>query len=314
MNIPKRVVAVVPYVEINGLQHEMSAFKAWKMLGGDSIEHPHPFRLLHHFLYRHQFPRLWQNRQEARLKFLSGYKLFFQAYPDYIDHEIIPLFWDCWPECQERVKRFLRRNNVRIAIFTSSQVAKMMQDEFPQMQILSITEGIDTEAYSEGKALSERNVDVIEFGRRTNVIGTMKLPSHVRHLYSKNGEKLFASNSDFYHALADSKLTLAFPRSITHPEMTGSIETLTQRYWENMLCRIIMVGKAPQELVDLIGYNPVIDMDTSSPSEQIVGILEDVSSYQALVDKNRETALKQGPWTLRIAEIRKFLTQNSYIV
>ena len=52
----------------------------------------------------------------------------------------------------------------------------------------------------------------------------------------------------------------------------GDIETLTQRYWENMLSRIIMVGHAPKELVDLIGYNPIIEIDKENDKEQIIDI------------------------------------------
>lgn len=314
MNVSKKIVAVCPYVEKDGLQHEMSAFKAWETVGGTCVEHKLPKRIFHHFLYRCMLPCLTQNKYEARLKFLSGYKLFFQAYPDYIGYEIVPLFWDCWPECQGRVKRFLRENRVKVAIFTSSQVAKMMQKEFPTMKILTITEGINPNVYTGGKELLDRTIDLIEFGRKTNHICEIKLPSHRVHVYSKNGEKLFASNTDFYQALGNSKITLAFPRSITHPEIAGNIETLTQRYWENMLSRIIMVGKAPKELINLIGYNPVINIDPTNPSEQIVGILNEISSYQSLVNKNRETALKMASWTTRMLEIQKYLTLNGYSI
>ena len=51
------------------------------------------------------------------------------------------------------------------------------------------------------------------------------------------------------------------------PELAGDIETLTQRYWECMLSRIVMLGHAPQELIDLIGYNPVIEIDKEHVKE-----------------------------------------------
>lgn len=56
-----------------------------------------------------------------------------------------------------------------------------------------------------------------------------------------------------------------------------------------------MVGHAPQELIDFIGYNPVIELtDTISPEEQIADVIEHIEDYQSLVDKNRETAEKLG--------------------
>ena len=79
-----------------------------------------------------------------------------------------------------------------------------------------------------------------------------------------------------------------------------------------MLSRIVMVGKAPKELIDLIGYNPVIDMDFSDPNSQILGILDHIEDYQDLVDKNRQTALEKGDWSLRIRDIMSWLTSLGY--
>ena len=88
---------------------------------------------------------------------------------------------------------------------------------------------------------------------------------------------------------------------MTQPEVAGDIETLTQRYWECMFSRMVMVGHAPQELVDFIGYNPVIELrDDISAEELIADVLENIEIYQSLVDKNRETAEKLGSWNVRM--------------
>lgn len=59
-----------------------------------------------------------------------------------------------------------------------------------------------------------------------------------------------------------------------------------------------MVGHAPQELIDFIGYNPVIELsDKISPEEQIADVIEHIEDYQSLVDKivkrqrNREAGM-----------------------
>ena len=58
---------------------------------------------------------------------------------------------------------------------------------------------------------------------------------------------------------------------------------------------------APQELVDFIGYNPVIELrDDISAEELIADVLENIEIYQSLVDKNRETAEKLGSWKVRM--------------
>ena len=97
------------------------------------------------------------------------------------------------------------------------------------------------------------------------------------------------------------KVTITLPRSMTQPEVAGDIETLTQRYWECMFSRMVMVGHAPQELVDFIGYHPVIELrDDISAEELIADVLENIEIYQSLVDKNRETAEKLGSWNVRM--------------
>ena len=55
---------------------------------------------------------------------------------------------------------------------------------------------------------------------------------------------------------------------MTQPEVAGDIETLTQRYWECMFSRMVMVGHAPQELIDFIGYNPVIELSDKISAEE----------------------------------------------
>lgn len=114
--------------------------------------------------------------------------------------------------------------------------------------------------------------------------------------------------------MANAQVTIAVPRSWTQPEVAGGIETLTQRYWESMLSRMVMVGHAPQELTDLIGYNPVVEMNREHPAEQICDILAHIEDYQPLVDRNREAALKHGDWKLRMREVMDFLRGKGYEV
>jgi hypothetical protein len=111
-------------------------------------------------------------------------------------------------------------------------------------------------------------------------------------------------------------MTVIFPRSITQPEMAQGIETLTQRYWECMLSRILMVGHAPKELTDLVGYNPVIELDMEHDLEQIESILDDIANpvYQELVDRNRETALRMGSWDIRMKQVMEWLRELGYEV
>ena len=115
--------------------------------------------------------------------------------------------------------------------------------------------------------------------------------------------------------MADARIAIALPRSMTQPEVAGDIETLTQRYWECMLSRMVMLGHAPQELVDFIGYNPVIELCEDTPAEKLItDVLSHISDYQPLVDRNRETALRIGTWRVRMKMVMEWLESVGYYV
>ena len=147
-----------------------------------------------------------------------------------------------------------------------------------------------------------------------NKVFDVNLPPNYTHLYSKNGEHIFKTEHDLVNGLADSKITVCYPRCDTQPEKAGDIETLTQRYWEAMLSRIVIVGRAPKELTDLIGYNPVLNLGKDNCKEQVTDILANIQEYQELVNKNRETALIMGDWKNRIDIIVRWLEECGYFI
>ena len=160
-----------------------------------------------------------------------------------------------------------------------------------------------------GWLLKDRNIDLLEFGRSNDkVFKAEQLESifdnnncSLNHVCTKQNGKFIYTNEQLYEAMGNAKVTIALPRSITQPEIAGDIETLTQRYWECMFSKIVMVGHAPQELIDFIGYNPVIELtDKISPEKLIANVIEHIADYQSLVDKNREIAEKLGSWDVRM--------------
>ena len=68
----------------------------------------------------------------------------------------------------------------------------------------------------------------------------------------------------------------------------------------------------PQELIDIIGYDPVVHLDLNHANDQILDILEHIDEYQKLVDKNREMALKHGDWKQRIHQMMEVLEKLGY--
>lgn len=306
----KQVVAVAPYN--HGINFKMQAYNAWIRMGGQTMPSHYPCRIFHKIAYNYELPTIYKNSKIAQLRFVEPVSLSFDTFPDYARYEIIPLIWDCWPRYFEKTCQWFIKHDVKTAIFTSSQTAERMKKRFPNMNILAITEGIDISKYNEGKDLKERTIDLLEFGRRNTNVFRVTLPATYKHLYSKNGEHIFNAEEDLLNGLSDSKITVCYPRCDTQPSKAGNIETLTQRYWEAMLSRIVIVGRAPKELIDLIGYNPVIEIGKEKQTDSIKGIIEHIEDCQSLVNKNREIAIKMGDWGERVKQIIDWLKAIGY--
>lgn len=303
----KFVKAVQPYIYEGKINFKHKPYDAWEKLGGQVAESHYPWRPFHRIVYGNDFPVFAQKNNEARLRFVQPYSLTFDTWPDYMFYEIIPFFWDCWPDNFEKVFAWLKRHKIRTAIFTSSQFADMVRVRFPKMNVLAVTEGIDIEPYKMGKKLCERGTDFLQYGREIDSIVRYDF-SDIRYVSGKENGTIVFTQEQLYDAIADARVVAAYPKSWTNPEEAGEIETLTQRYWECMLSRCVMVGHAPKELVELIGYNPVIELDKDNPNGQVHDILEHINDYQGLVDKNRGTALKYGDWKYSIVKVMKWLS------
>ena len=79
-----------------------------------------------------------------------------------------------------------------------------------------------------------------------------------------------------------------------------------------MLSGCIMIGHAPNELVKLLGYNPVVELDRRHPNEQLRAIIANIKDYQPLVDKNRKEAIMKADWSMRMKDIMQALIIFGY--
>ena len=326
----KTIKAVPPYIHPGYLNFKLAPFVSWKRLGGTVAKSLYPPKCLHGAVFRWELPTLWKNKKEVRLRFVEPVSLLFDTFPDYARYEVVPMFWDCWPCYFEKTCEWLRRHQVKTAIFSSRQTAERMQERFSgknmecqRINVIWCPEAVDDSVYQKGKLLKERNIDLLEFGRSNDkVFKVEQLKSifdnnncSLNHVCTKPNGKFIYTNKQLYEAMGNAKVTIALPRSITQPEIAGDIETLTQRYWECMFSGMVMVGHAPQELIDFIGYNPVIELNDAISSEAlIVDVISHIEDYQPLVDKNRATAERLGSWDVRIAWLMEVLEQLGYEV
>ena len=309
----KKVYAVAPFS--HGINFKMQVYDAWVKMGGKTMASYYPVKLMRGLVYKYELPTIKEDDYKAQLRFVEPVSISFDTFPGYAFYEIIPVIWDCWPIHFEKTCQWFVKHNVKTAIFTSSQTADNMRRRFPEMKILTITEGINTSVFKNNyKRIKEKEINLFEISTLRRSYFKKKYPIEYSKLCNISPTRSTKSDEDFRSVLFDTKVTIMFPRCDTRPQIAGNIETLTQRYWECMLSGMIMVGRAPKELIDLIGYNPVLDLNRENEIEHVEDIIKHAEDYQELVDKNRKTALSMADWSLRIEKMRLFLTDSGYLL
>jgi hypothetical protein len=238
----------------------------------------------------------------------------YRLFPFSCCREVVVYCFDCWPATYEGWETFFRRNRIRLAFFSASRAAEYFSARIPSMQSVWLPEAVDPDAYLNSKRLEERSIDVLELGRKHDLFHqaiTQKLKeNHRKHLYElQKGRIIFPTREALVKGLSDSKISVCFPCSLTHPERSGDVETVTHRYFESMASGCLILGKCPQELVDIFGYNPVIEADWHDPYGQIDDILQNPGNYQDLVHRNYRRLMEVGTWRLRARSMIEVITK-----
>ena len=309
----KKVYAVAPFIREGIINFKYPPYEAWKRMGGAVAQSHYPkIKPVIGWFHNHEVPELCKSREEARLRFIEPINRKFDAFPDYAFYEIIPVIWDCWPCLDDRLSQWLGKHDVKTAIFFFFLNAHRIQQRFPKMNIFVITEGVDTSAYHAGKPLAERQIDILEYGRSNELVVNDDSFEGTRHVRTSS-IKPRISDSQLFEMLSDSKITIALTKLDTDPKLAGGVDTLTQRYWENMLSRVVMIGRAPNELIELIGYNPCINVKEGECYKDVIqNVLRNIADYQQLVDRNRESALRLGDWNIRMKLVMEWLESVGY--
>jgi glycosyltransferase involved in cell wall biosynthesis len=308
----KQIQAVQPFIYPNNSNFKLAVYNSWVKEGGGGIGGRWYAKYYKSISYHLDVPSVCENKKSARLCFVEGASLLFDAFPDYMFYEIIPVIWDCWPRYWATMEKFFRKHNIRIAFFTSSQTASHFKYLFPDKNIFHIQEAIDTELYIDEIKLKNRDIDFLQFGRCSTIIDIDSLSKDINVLSSRNENEAIKTRQDLIKALSNSKITIALTRQDNQPEIAEGIDTLTQRYWECMLSGVILLGRAPQELIDFIGYDPTVKINLDNVNLQIKYILSHIEDYQDLVDRNRTVALQKGDWSDRIKTIMQQLMLLGY--
>lgn len=233
---------------------------------------------------------------------IGGYVPDATCFPTSLWTRFIPYFFDCWESAFPRWESFFRRNRTELGFLTARYAAEHFQKRFPDRRFVWLPESVDPAAHRCDTPLANRSIDVLELGRKYDAFHDRAKPllatAGMTHLYEKvRGQIIFPTHDELIAGLANSRVSVCFPQSLTNPERCGRVETVTLRYFESIASKCLLVGKCPAELSDLFGYNPVVEL--SDPGE-IVDVVSRIADYQVLVNRNYQRLLEVGTHSVRV--------------
>jgi hypothetical protein len=297
---------------IQAMQRELTAHGVGHLRNSQFVNR-HLGRVLAKLGLMRRLATLSRNAYLAPVMQVSEARLFPVCY----FAETIVYAMDVWPPRYAQWEAFFRRHRMRIAFITARTSAERMARRVPGLEALWLPEAIDPGLYAGDKPLAARSIDVLEMGRRLapyheRIVAHCAARGYVHRYERVRGDIIFPTYDQFVAALGDSKISVCFPSSMTHPQRAGDVETMTLRYLESIAARCIVVGHAPQELADLFGYNPVIEADLNDPAAQLDAILADVNAHAELVARNHARLMEVGTWNARVHTLLDLLAARGY--
>ena len=215
--------------------------------------------------------------------------------------------FDAWPKDYNKIVDFCCKYKIDYLFVTSKQSTNRLSELMPDVCVRYVPEAVRVERYSQSD-YSSRTIDVLAMGRKWDdyhnriVDGLKSLGKN--YLYEKEkGRVIFSDRNSLINGLSSSKISICVPSSITHPERAGDVETMTVRYLESMASKCLVLGMAPAEMVELFGYNPVIQIDLDNPVNQIADILNHYFDYIPLIEKNYQVVKQYHTWTNRYEQM-----------
>jgi len=222
-------------------------------------------------------------------------------YPYVLRHALVSYSFDLWPNTWDDWQRVYELNRPRIAFISAKVPMAEMRRRVQGVDFRWLPEAVDPTAFDASLPLVERPVDVFEIGRPFpsfhERIREPLAAAGFRHEYPQSACPGGMPYEEVVKTYARSKIVLCFPRSMTHPHQAQGVETTTFRYFECMASKTLMIGHCPSELMEILGFNPVIEANMDNPGQQLVReILPRIENYQELVERNH--AAMTSCWTV----------------
>lgn len=236
-------------------------------------------------------------------------KYLFREHLFFTKHNRSVYLFDAWTSDHEEIIDFANEFKIDFLFVTASQAVEALSPKLLNSKIFWIPEGINPTKYKQDIHFNDKQIDILALGRRYDLYHNMIVEDleakEVNYLYEKiKGEIIFPSREDFIEGLSKTKISICVPSNITHPERAGDVETMTIRYLQSIVSKCIIVGHAPVEMIELFGYNPVIEINMEKPVEQLIEILDDFENYIPVIEQNYKTVITNHTWSNRWEQMK----------
>jgi hypothetical protein len=262
-------------------------------------------RVLSHFPFLSKLHLRVQNEPVINFAaMISGDFKLLLPYAFLSKHNFIYMY-DAWPRFHKWIFPLLDFLNVRFVFFSAKQAWISHQSSNLQSRCKSmwLPEAINAAEYHP-EPFENKDIDVLEFGRIYQEYHDRIRPalesSYKMHVYPKPGTALlFPNRASFIKGLGRAKLVICVPSDITHPERAENISTMTLRYLQAMVSKVLIVGKMPSDMEELFPYLPIVELDMTHAGEQIVAVLDAYETYIPLIERNYAEVWKHHQWSNR---------------
>ncbi len=223
--------------------------------------------------------------------------------------------FDAWPKNYEKISRFVTEYGIDKVFVSASQSAADLNKLMSKNIFHYVPEGLDPILYKSA-GYDRKDIDVLAMGRKYDdyhekIKGHLQQHQRTYYYELEKGFLIFPDRNQFIDGLSRSKISICAPSSITHPERSGHVETMTMRYLQSMASKCLIVGHAPKEMVELFGYQPVIEIDWKDPTGQIEYLLQNFDLHIPLIERNYREVMTKHTWADRFSQIKHILCSKN---
>lgn len=242
-------------------------------------------------------------------------RLKYMPYANRTRHARMIYLFDAWPKDYNRILRFVHECKITRVFVSARQSSEDLNKSTTDTTFYHVPEGIEPSAYHAAR-YDAKDIDVLALGRKYDryhdIIRPVMEDQGRTYLYEYfKGEIIFPDREGLIDGLSRTKISICVPGSVTHPERSGHVETMTMRYLQSMVSKCLVVGQAPAEMISLFGYNPVINIDWKDPAGQIVDLLKNFHLHIPLIERNHREVLSRHTWTDRFQQIKRILSRTA---